>query len=65
MLPLTRHLRDALEKASAERQAPMLPGKKKRLGGWTEGAWQFCWGQSILILIIIIILILHIGLSRE
>ena len=38
MLPLTRHLRDTLEKASAERQAPMLPGKKKRLGGWTENA---------------------------
>ena len=30
VLPLTRHLRDALEKASAERHAPMLPGKKKR-----------------------------------
>jgi integrase len=30
VLPLTRHLRDVLEKASAERQAPMLPGRQKR-----------------------------------
>ena len=29
LLPLTQHLREALEKANAERQAPVLPGKKR------------------------------------
>ena len=29
LLPLTQNLREALEKANAERQAPVLPGKKR------------------------------------